>query len=111
MWTQPHVSIKNSLTNAGMEMIGTRFVVLSVALAVAGCGSVPASNPVPDAQEPSIPLLSDLDIPENAPSVTLTAPAEPDRGGFLSGNRSSGTDATRTFGSYLQRQRWQQRNA
>lgn len=70
-----------------MGLITLRFAAFSALLAVAGCGSVPLSNPadVTPAADPALPLLSDLDVAADAPNVTLAAPApSPRQGGLLS---------------------------
>lgn len=71
----------------------TRIAAFGLLIFGAACGGVPASNPIPDTADPDIPLLSDLDVPEDAASVTLAAPVTPQSEGFLAGllggNRTS----------------------
>lgn len=56
-------------------MIARRILLVSGLLALVACGAVPASNPSVEA-DPILPLLSDLDVADDAESVTLSAPVE-----------------------------------
>ncbi|SEW27031.1 hypothetical protein SAMN04488515_1952 [Cognatiyoonia koreensis] len=59
-------------------------VTVGVLLLLAACGGAPTSNPMPIAEEPDVPRLSDLDVAADAPNVSLAAGQEPVVGPLIS---------------------------